>query len=76
MFRSSTSTASPLEPWCSPPSTRRSASTTPVCRDEYQQAPQILDAPTARLNREGGRPGTAVLAGSTRQDALPALPGP
>lgn len=44
---------------------------TPVCLDEYQHAPEVLDALKARLNREGSRPGTAVLTGSTRQDALP-----
>lgn len=44
---------------------------TPVCMDEYQHAPELLDALKARLNREGSRPGTAVLTGSTRQDALP-----
>lgn len=44
---------------------------TPVCLDEYQRAPEVLDALKARLNREGARPGTAVLTGSTRQDALP-----
>lgn len=42
-----------------------------LCVDEYQHAPQILDALKARLNREGTLPGTAVLTGSTRQDALP-----
>ncbi|MDP9799900.1 putative AAA+ superfamily ATPase [Catenuloplanes nepalensis] len=42
-----------------------------LCVDEYQHAPQILDALKARLNREGSLPGTAVLTGSTRQDALP-----
>lgn len=42
-----------------------------LCVDEYQHAPQILDALKARLNREGALPGTAVLTGSTRQDALP-----
>ncbi|GGK34814.1 hypothetical protein GCM10010124_29330 [Pilimelia terevasa] len=42
-----------------------------LCVDEYQHAPQILDALKARLNREGTPPGTAVLTGSTRQDALP-----
>ncbi|SDT60391.1 ATP-binding protein [Actinoplanes derwentensis] len=42
-----------------------------LCVDEYQYAPQILDALKARLNREGTLPGTAVLTGSTRQDALP-----
>ena len=31
----------------------------------------MLDALKARLNREGAQPGTAVLTGSTRQDALP-----
>lgn len=44
---------------------------TPLCLDEYQHAPEVLDALKARLNREGVRPGTAVLTGSTRQDALP-----
>jgi predicted AAA+ superfamily ATPase len=44
---------------------------TPVCLDEYQRAPAVLDAIKARLNREGSRPGTAVITGSTRQDALP-----
>lgn len=44
---------------------------TPVCLDEYQRAPGVLDAIKARLNREGTRPGTAVLTGSTRHDALP-----
>lgn len=44
---------------------------TPVCLDEYQRAPDLLDAIKARLNREGTLPGTAVLTGSTRQDALP-----
>lgn len=44
---------------------------TPACLDEYQHAPEVLDALKARLNREGAQPGTAVLTGSTRQDALP-----
>ncbi|MGL4745815.1 MAG: ATP-binding protein [Dermatophilaceae bacterium] len=44
---------------------------TPLCLDEYQHAPDLLDALKARLNREGGLPGTAVLTGSARQDALP-----
>ncbi|EAP97889.1 hypothetical protein JNB_13033 [Janibacter sp. HTCC2649] len=44
---------------------------TPLCLDEYQHAPVVLDALKARLNREGAQPGTAVLTGSTRQDALP-----
>ncbi len=43
----------------------------PVCIDEYQRVPDILDALKARLNREGSLPGTAVITGSTRQDALP-----
>lgn len=44
----------------------------PLCVDEYQRVPDLLDALKARLNREGSRPGTAVITGSTRQDALPA----
>jgi len=44
----------------------------PLCIDEYQRVPDVLDAIKTRLNREGGRPGTAVITGSTRQDALPA----
>lgn len=43
----------------------------PICIDEYQHVPEVLDAIKARLNREGAQPGTAVLTGSTRQDALP-----
>lgn len=43
----------------------------PVCIDEYQHAPVLLDSLKARLNRDGSIPGTAVLTGSTRQDALP-----
>lgn len=43
----------------------------PVCVDEYQRVPDVLDALKARLNREGSLPGTAVITGSTRQDALP-----
>ena len=43
----------------------------PVCIDEYQRAPQILDALKARLSKEHATPGTAVLTGSTRHDALP-----
>ena len=43
----------------------------PLCVDEYLRVPDILDAIKARLNREGDRPGTAVITGSTRQDALP-----
>lgn len=43
----------------------------PVCIDEYQKALLILDAIKARLNREGTQPGTVVLTGSTRHDAIP-----
>ncbi|MBN2624034.1 MAG: ATP-binding protein [Acidimicrobiales bacterium] len=43
----------------------------PVCIDEYQRAVDLLDALKARLNREGTVPGTAVLTGSTRHDAIP-----
>lgn len=43
----------------------------PVCIDEYQRAVDLLDALKARLNREGSVPGTAVLTGSTRHDAVP-----
>src|SRR5674476_311385 len=42
----------------------------PVCLDEYQKAPLILDAIKARLNHPS-TPGTFLLAGSTRFDALP-----
>jgi len=45
--------------------------TPPVCIDEYQHVPEVLDAIKARLNRDGSAPGTAVLTGSTRHDALP-----
>ncbi|MGH3447683.1 MAG: ATP-binding protein [Nocardioidaceae bacterium] len=47
------------------------AGVSPVCVDEYQHAPELLDSLKARLNREGALPGTAVLTGSTRHDALP-----
>ncbi|NEE04603.1 ATP-binding protein [Phytoactinopolyspora halotolerans] len=43
----------------------------PVCVDEYQKAPLVLDAIKAELNRDG-RPGRFLLTGSTRHDALPA----
>lgn len=43
----------------------------PVCVDEYQKAPELLDALKSRLNREGSLAGTAVLTGSTRHDAVP-----
>jgi uncharacterized protein len=45
--------------------------TTPLCIDEYQRVPEILDALKAKLNREGSHPGVAVITGSTRHDALP-----
>lgn len=44
---------------------------TTLCVDEYQRLPDVLDAIKARLNREGSSPGTAVITGSTRQEALP-----
>lgn len=47
------------------------AGPTPLCIDEYQRIPDVLDAIKSRLNREGSRPGAAVITGSTRQDALP-----
>lgn len=43
----------------------------PACIDEYQHAPEILDAIKARLNATGTPAGFAVLTGSTRHDALP-----
>lgn len=43
----------------------------PVCIDEYQHVPDVLSAIKARLNRDGSVPGTALLTGSTRQDAIP-----
>jgi predicted AAA+ superfamily ATPase len=43
----------------------------PVCIDEYQHVPQLLDAIQAELNRDA-RPGRFVITGSTRHDALPA----
>ncbi len=42
----------------------------PVCIDEYQHVPPMLDAIKAELNREL-RPGRYVITGSTRYDALP-----
>lgn len=44
---------------------------TPLCLDEYQHLPEVLDAIKARLNRDGAIPGTAVITGSTRHDTLP-----
>ena len=43
----------------------------PVCIDEYQRVPQVLDALKALLNTNGAAAGTAALTGSTRHDALP-----
>jgi predicted AAA+ superfamily ATPase len=43
----------------------------PVCIDEYQKAPVVLDAIKAELNRHTS-PGRFVLTGSTRHDSLPA----
>lgn len=51
---------------CGVPSTSRSA------RSAQGHSPPALDALKARLNRKGSLPGTAVITGSTRQDALPA----
>lgn len=42
----------------------------PVCIDEYQHVPVVLDAIKARLNVDG-RAGQFLLTGSTRHDALP-----
>src|SRR5262245_22017951 len=42
----------------------------PVCIDEYQHVPTVLDAIKAQLNTDL-RPGRYVLAGSTRFDSLP-----
>lgn len=62
------------------PAIREAASASPglavsgpglVCIDEYQHVPALLDALKAKLNANGSAPGTAVLTGSTRQDALP-----
>jgi len=43
----------------------------PVCIDEYQQVPLVLDAIKAELNRDG-RPGRYILTGSARHESLPA----
>ncbi|MHB8450717.1 MAG: ATP-binding protein [Mycobacteriales bacterium] len=43
---------------------------TPVCIDEFQHVPEVLDAIKAELNRDL-RAGRFVLTGSTRFDALP-----
>lgn len=42
----------------------------PVCVDEYQHVPALLDAIKAALNRDL-RPGRFLITGSTRHDALP-----
>jgi hypothetical protein len=42
----------------------------PVCVDEFQKAPVVLDAIKAKLNRRLA-PGRFVITGSTRFDALP-----
>lgn len=45
-------------------------STPPVCIDEFQKVPLVLDAVKARLNRST-EAGAFLLTGSTRYDALP-----
>ena len=42
----------------------------PVCIDEYQKVPAVLDVIKAELNK-GATPGRFILAGSTRHEALP-----
>lgn len=42
----------------------------PVCIDEYQHVPAVLDAIKAELNRDSS-PGRFLITGSTRHDALP-----
>jgi predicted AAA+ superfamily ATPase len=44
----------------------------PVCIDEYQHVPVVLDAIKAQLNREL-RPGRFVITGSTSYEALPTV---
>lgn len=46
------------------------AGNAPVCVDEYQKAPLVLDAIKAELNR-ATTPGRFLLAGSTRYETLP-----
>ena len=46
------------------------AGSAPVCVDEYQKAPPLLDAIKAELNRDSS-PGRFLITGSTRHDALP-----
>jgi predicted AAA+ superfamily ATPase len=43
---------------------------TPVCIDEFQHVPELLDAIKHELNR-GLRPGRYILTGSTRYESLP-----
>jgi predicted AAA+ superfamily ATPase len=43
----------------------------PVCVDEYQRAPAVLQAIKALFNQRGTEPGQFLLAGSTRHAALP-----
>ena len=45
-------------------------STSPVCIDEFQKAPSVLDTIKAELNRRL-EPGRFVITGSTRFDAMP-----
>lgn len=47
------------------------ADATPFCIDEYQYVVEVLDTIKAWLNRNGTRPGVAVLTGSTQQDSVP-----
>jgi predicted AAA+ superfamily ATPase len=42
----------------------------PVCIDEYQKVPAVLDVIKAALNK-GATPGRFILTGSTRHDSLP-----
>jgi uncharacterized protein len=42
----------------------------PICFDEYQHVPAVLDAIKVELNRDGS-PGRFAITGSTRHDALP-----
>lgn len=42
----------------------------PVCIDEYQMVPRILDSIKAELNLDGS-PGRFIITGSTRHDSLP-----
>jgi predicted AAA+ superfamily ATPase len=43
----------------------------PVLIDEYQRAPDVLDAIKSTLNRAPTRPGLFILTGSSRHSALP-----